>query len=296
MYNNLPPLKTLRAFEATARHMSFSFAAKELFVTQSAVSHQVRNLEQFLGKKLFVRQGKLLSLSSAGLAYFPVIQRIFNILDVTSAKTMGRSSGITRLAVHSSFALKWLVPRLPEFRILYPHIDLRISMVTNIEVDLDLLGVDCAISIRNDNPQYHFNHLQSEEWFPICSPQLYETFERLPLAEALLSFPLLDGGYQNEWLRLFDRLQLALPQDHEMHYFSHVILLQQAAIEGQGIALSTSVLADADIQAGRLMRIPLTLKENPELFTHFYFCCQKARRNETDIVALESWLKQEFTQ
>ena len=86
MYKHLPPLKALRVFEAVARNMSFSQAAQELFVTQSAVSHQVRQLEQFLGKKLFIRQGKILSLSSAGQLYFPTVQRIFSSLFLALTK------------------------------------------------------------------------------------------------------------------------------------------------------------------------------------------------------------------
>jgi len=299
MYKNLPPLKALRVFEASARNMSFSLAARELFVTQSAVSHQIRQLEQFLGKKLFIRQGKVLSLSNAGQLYFPTVQRIFCSLDAVTAKTMGQISGITRLAVYSSFALKWLVPKLPEFRKLHPEIDLRLTMVTESDVNLDLLGVDCGISIRCDNPAYHFDHLRSEEWFPICSPELYDSFSKLPFHEAILRYALLEGehqNYQNDWERLFDKLELTPGKQQPIHFFSHSILLQQAAIEGQGIALSTEILARNDIEAGRLVQIPLTFQQTPDISTNFYFCCALERRNDVAITALRRWLTREFAQ
>jgi len=299
MYKHLPPLKALRVFEAAARNMSFSLAAQELFVTQSAVSHQIRQLEQFLGKKLFIRQGKILSLSSAGRHYFPTVQRIFCSLDAISAKTMGQLSGITRLAVYSSFALKWLVPKLPEFRKLHPEIDLRLTMVTEADVDLDLLGVDCGISIRCDNPAYHFNHLRSEQWFPVCSPDLYDSFSQLPFHEAILRYPLLEGehqNHQNDWERLFEKLGLTPGKQQPIHFFSHSILLQQAAIEGQGIALSTEILARNDIEAGRLVQIPLKFQHTADISTHFYLCCALERKNDVAILALQTWLKSAFAQ
>jgi len=299
MYKHLPPLKSLRVFESAARHMSFSLAAQELFVTQSAVSHQIRQLEQFLGKKLFIRQGKILSLSNAGKLYFPTVQRIFCSLDAVSAKTMGQLSGITRLAVYSSFALKWLVPKLPEFRKLHPEIDLRLTMVTEADVDLDLLGVDCGISIRCDNPAYHFAHLRSEEWFPVCSPNLYESFSQLPFHEAISRYPLLEGEHQNsenDWERLFNKLGLSPGKQQPIHFFSHSILLQQAAIEGQGIALSTDILARNDIEAGRLVKVPLKFDKTPDIFNHFYLCCALERKNDIAIMALQKWLKRTFLQ
>lgn len=298
MYKHLPPLKALRAFESAARHMSFSLAAEELFVTQSAVSHQIKQLEQFLGKKLFIRQGKLLTLSNTGQNYFPTVQRIFSSLDSVSAKTMGQTTGITRFAVYSSFALKWLVPKLPEFRKRHPEIDLRLTMVTETNIDLDLLGVDCGLSIHNENSAYHYNHLRSEEWYPVCSPEVYERFSERPFAESIVRFPLLEGEHQNDqndWERLFKKLGLKPGEKQPIHFFSHSILLQQAAIEGQGIALSTEILAKNDIEAGRLVKIPMALEQTTDISTHFYFCCAQERKFDVAISALQNWLKSAFT-
>lgn len=294
MYNHLPPLKPLRAFEATARHMSFSQAAEELFVTQSAISHQVRQLEEFLGKKLFIRQGKRLSLSDSGRSYFPLVQRMFISLDSASAKTMGKTSGVTRMAVYSSFAMKWLIPRLPEFRREHPEVDLRISMLSQAEVDLDLLGVDCGISLGKTNEQYAYRHLQSEEWFPVCSPELYQQLKDRPMPEAITDFPLLEGDHQNEWQRLFDNMGVVLCKAPVYHYFSHLILLQQAAIEGQGIALSSEILSRDDIDAGRLVRLPMRSPQELGSFSHYYFCFAKERQNDVAIQALQDWLLRSF--
>ena len=296
MYKNLPPLKSLKAFESTARQMSFNLAAKELFVTQSAISHQIRLLETFLGKKMFIRQGKVLSLSKAGIEYFPIVHRIFSSLDLASAKAMGQVAGATRLAVPSSFALKCLIPRLPDFRKLHPEIDLRLKMMTEMELDLDLLGVDCAISIRYNNPLYNFTHLNSEDWFPVCSPEIFHQFSQLPLKEAIQTYPLLEDEHQNEWHRLFTKLGITHSSNQPIHYFSHIILLQQAAIEGQGLALSSKMLADDDIKAGRLVRIPIDLETTTDSFTHLYFCSAKDRQYDAPILALQKWLKNTFSQ
>ncbi|SFC91647.1 LysR substrate-binding domain-containing protein [Pseudoalteromonas denitrificans] len=290
MYKYLPPLKPLRAFEATARHMSFSLAAKELCVTQSAVSHQVKNLESFLGMSLFIRQGKHLSLSEKGGQYFSFIQRMFISLDNTTAKIMGSASGVTRMAVYGSFAMKWLIPRLPEFRKKYPEIDLRISMLSEEEIDLDLLGVDCGICLGKENTQYQYHHLLTEEWFPVCSPQIYDEIKNNPLAESLMKYPLLEGDHQNDWQKLFDNLGLTFDKPPVYHYFSHVILLLQAAIEGQGIALSSDILSKDDIDSGRLVRLPLNSDQNIGIISHYYFCFTKDRMKDLDIKTVQNWL------
>ena len=294
MYEHLPPLKPLRAFEAAARHLSFSQAAEELFVTQSAISHQVRQLEQFLGKKLFIRQGKRLSLSDAGRGYLPTVQRVFASLDAASATTMGKDAGVTRMAIYSSFAMKWLIPQLPDFRRDHPDIDLRITMLTQPELDLEQLGVDCGISIGKTNPHYHYRHLQSEEWFPVCSPIIYEQLKHRTQPQGMADFPLLEGDHQREWQRLFDNLGVPLPQPPVYHYFSHWILMQQAAIEGQGIALSSEILSREDIAAGRLVRIPLNSGQEAGIFSHYYFCCARERRGDKAIMALQEWLLRSF--
>jgi LysR family glycine cleavage system transcriptional activator len=110
---------------------------------------------------------------------------------------------------------------------------------------------------------------------------------------------LLEGehqNHQNDWERLFNKLGLSPGKLQPIHFFSHSILLQQAAIEGQGIALSTEILARNDIEAGRLVKIPLKFQQTSDIFNHFYFCCTQERKNDVAIVALQKWLKNTFKQ
>ena len=145
MKRSLPPLNGLRAFEAAARHMSFTDAADELSVTQAAISHQVRGLEQRLGLKLFVRRNRSLLLSEAGQAYLPSVRGAFDQLNEATEKLLQKDSGgHLTVTTTASFAMKWVVPRLGGFQRANPEIDVRISTNTGL-VDFSREDVDIGI-------------------------------------------------------------------------------------------------------------------------------------------------------
>jgi LysR family glycine cleavage system transcriptional activator len=145
MARKLPPLNALRAFEAAARHLSFTRAADELFVTQAAVSHQVKTLEEHLGIKLFRRLNRALMLTDEGQKYFPDVRDALDQLaQATKSLHKSDTSGVMTLSVMPSFASLWLVPRLQNFTTAYPDIDLRISADDKI-VDFNQDDVECAI-------------------------------------------------------------------------------------------------------------------------------------------------------
>ena len=146
MKRSLPPLNGLRAFEAAARHMSFTDAADELSVTQAAISHQVRGLEQRLGLKLFVRRNRSLLLSEAGQAYLPSVRGAFDQLNEATEKLLQKDrGGHLTVTTTASFAMKWLVPRLGGFQRANPEIDVRISTGTGL---IDFSREDVDIGIR----------------------------------------------------------------------------------------------------------------------------------------------------
>jgi len=146
----LPPLKSLRAFEAAARHLSFTRAAGELFVTQAAVSHQVKALEDFLGVPLFFRRNKKLMLTDEGKSYWPKIRDIFETLRAATdeIRTLGVQGSLT-VNVLPTFATAWLVPRLSAFKQLHPEIDVRIN-ASEVPVDFIREDVDVAIDYGHD--------------------------------------------------------------------------------------------------------------------------------------------------
>ena len=141
----LPPLNALRAFEAAGRHLSFTKAARELNVTQAAVSHQIKGLEAYLGLALFIRQNRGLALTPAGQSYLPAITRAFERLVAATAQLDSDvSTGILTVSVLPSFGARWLVPRLARFRQIHPDIDVRL-IATDIHVNFEMESADIAI-------------------------------------------------------------------------------------------------------------------------------------------------------
>src|SRR5260221_831072 len=201
MKRTLPPLNGLRAFEAAARHMSFTDAADELSVTQAAISHQVRGLEQRLGLKLFVRRNRSLLLSEAGQAYLPSVRSAFDQLNEATEKLLPKDrGGHLTVTTTSSFAVKWLVPRLGGFQRANPEIDVRISTGTGV-IDFSREAVD--IGIRYGRGQWRSltaEWLVSEDIMPVCAPSLIKGANPLKKPADLKRFNLLHiGSLPHHW-------------------------------------------------------------------------------------------------
>ena len=178
--SSLPPLAALRAFDAAARHLSFTRAAEELFVTQTAVSHQIRILEDWIGFPLFKRINNRLALTERGDIYLKAVHEAFNRIRNSTAALMSNQVGtILTISALPNFALNWLVPRLPDFAAKSPHIEVRLFMHRH---SLDMLhdGIDVAIRERSATNSLQVDHLFDTDSFPVASPKL---LERIPLAE-----------------------------------------------------------------------------------------------------------------
>ena len=201
MKRTLPPLNGLRAFEAAARHMSFTDAADELSVTQAAISHQVRGLEQRLGLKLFVRRNRSLLLSEAGQAYLPAVRAAFDQLNEATEKLLQKDrGGHLTVTTTSSFAVKWLVPRLGGFQRANPEIDVRVSTGTGL-VDFSREDVDIGIRYgRGQWPSLTAERLMSEDIMPVCAPSLVKGPNGLKKPADLKRFTLLHiGTFPDDW-------------------------------------------------------------------------------------------------
>lgn len=200
MSKRLPPLNALRVFDAAARHLSFTRAADELFVTQAAVSHQIKSLEDFLGLKLFRRRNRSLLLTEEGQSYFQDIKEIFSQLTEATRKLQARSAkGALTVSLLPSFAIQWLVPRLSSFNSTYPGIDVRIQAVDRQE---DKLADDVDVAIfygRGNWPGLRVEKLYAEYLLPVCSPLLLTGDKALKTPADLAQHTLLHDASRRDW-------------------------------------------------------------------------------------------------
>ncbi len=285
----IPPLRALQVFEAAARQEHFSRAADELFITQSAVSHQVRVLEEHFSEKLFIREGRRLQLTSKGKLLYQELSHIFDSLSRLNQKISGGYSQDLRLAVYSSFAVKWLIPRLSDFRRQHPDINIRLNMITD-DPELSDSVADMFICGQSGHSGFWHQRLHQERLIPVCSPELFDRGEQIELA-SLFNHPLLtvDEGPQGfDWQLWSQENRLVFPETQQMHAFSHVLLAIEAAIAGQGIALASDFMVTKDIADGRLVSLDL-----PDIYTgfEFNFSCKKSRVKEPAITAFIDWIK-----
>jgi LysR family glycine cleavage system transcriptional activator len=254
MASKLPPLNALKVFEASARHLSFTRAAEELFVTQAAVSHQIKALEEFIGLKLFMRKNRALLLTEEGQSYYLDIKDVFNNIQEATERLLARGEkGAITVSVQASFAIQWLVPRLKEFSILYPDIDVRIKAVDQPD---NLLTEDIDVAIyygRGDWGDVHAVKLHQEYLIPVCSPLIFSSGKKLKKIEDLANHTLLHYSSREDWKRWFKKRGLKGIDVNHGPIFSHSAMVVQAAIHGQGVALAHSVLAKPDIDSGRLI-------------------------------------------
>ena len=268
----LPPLRALHAFEAAARHHSFAAAANELGVTPTAISHQIRQLEEACGVKLFQRRPRPLLLTSAGARLYPALRNGFDAL-ATAMALLAEEDAQTPLRVTSpnAFASKWLVPRLPKWREENPTVALEI-IGTDAVLDVRAGATDVAIRYARKPPLDLMAHEVFRDTFvPVCSPRLLEQHGPIARAADLLRFPLIHYDWINsdpdaptwrQWLAVarsidpdFNPLEKAwdLSFSEELHAID-------AVIGGQGVAICSDVVVSNELRSGQLVKAhPLAL-------------------------------------
>jgi len=297
----LPPLASLRAFEAAARHLSFVRAAEDLLVTPGAVSQQVKQLEDWLGVALFRRLPKGVLLTDAGQLYGGELREVFARLAAASERVRRHAaSPVLTISTSPSLAARWLIPRLGEFRVRHPDIDVRIE-VNPSPTDFTRENVDVAIR-HGPGPSWpglHADLLFPDVLFPVCSPRLLEAGPPLRKPADLAHFTLL---HEDPWIDSLGRLHditwgawlAAVGADgvdasRGLHFAqSHMSL--QAALAGQGVALGTQVLAGEDLRAGRLVR---PLPQEVEAGNSYWFVCPDSAVTQTRVAAFRAWLLEE---
>ena len=288
MLRRLPPLNALKAFEAAARHESFTRAADELCVTQGAVSHQVKALEEELGLKLFTRERQRLIITEQGREYLAVLRDAFDRIALgTESLKQRQSTGVLTVSTSPDFAAKWLVNRLGRFSEAHPEIDLRVSAAMH-HVDFAREDVDVAVRHGDGNwPGLDAVRLSPEELFPVCSPKLMSGPRAIRTPADILKHPLLHMEDRKDWSRWLEAAGVAETGAIHGPLLNRASMIIDAAVDGQGVALARTTLAAWDLINGRLVRpFPVAVR----LSKTYWIVCPKATAALPKIVCFREWL------
>jgi len=289
MRRRLPPLNTLRVFECAARRLSFTRAAEELHVTQAAVSHQVKALEDWLGTPLFLRLNRGLKLTEAAEQYLDQLTSAFEIIASATAQ-LARHEGkrILTVATWDSFASMWLLPRLKLFRQIHSDIDVRVVAVASGidvfdggEIDVDLRYGD------GDWPGLSVTKLMDEEIYPVCSPQLAAGPPPLRVPADLKGHTLLHDILTVDWKAWLQTAKVTDVDGERGPGFNHSYLVTQAAINGEGVALGRSVLVAEAIARGQLVR---PFEGSMRSAYSYFLVCPETLAQEPSVAAFRDWM------
>lgn len=310
MVYRLPPLGSLRAFEAAARHLSFKHAAEELHVTPAAVSQQIKGLEDYLGVRLFIRLTRALAITPQGAAMLPKVRASFDCLAEAVASVHAEDVGGLNVTAPPSFATRWLVPRLPEFAAAHPDVRFRLSSSSD-SVDRPGSGrivnsdahdprkTDIELSIRygeGDYPGFVVERLLAPDWVPVCSPRLATASRPLDVPAHLAGHVLIhdetidDAGRHPGWQEWLAAAGAKGVDSERGPRFSNAVLAVEAALDGQGVALALRPLVEADLLAGRLVA-PFDISV-PSPFA-YYLTMRKAVASRPSVIAFRDWLLQQ---
>jgi len=288
MPRRLPPLTSLRAFEAAGRHLSFTKAATELTVTQAAISHQVKALEEHLDVALFLRLPRQLELTKAGKILLPVVRSSFDRISDSVAKlnTEAASKALTvRLA--PSLAAKWLSPRLDDFRQLHPGIDLSLTL-GNEAVDFRRQPIDIAITYgKGDWKGVVSEHLLSIDFFPVCSPAVMHGNHPLLTPNDLQHHTLLHDTSHESWVEWLGLAGASEVDPNRGTIVDDTNVLIQAAMDGLGVALGSALFVTDRLTSGKLVKpFATTLQSNYA----YYVVCPKSHLKKPEVAHFKSWL------
>ncbi len=289
-------LDLLRGFESAARHLSFTAAASELFVTQSAVSRQVQQLEEQLGVRLFERRTRTLALTEAGALYFREVARALTQLREATAAVRARPAPTVRVTTTATFASLWLIPRLAAFQ--RAHEDTLVQVAAdNALLDLDRLSLDVAVrycppSVAGDDALRLFG----ETVAPVAAPMLLKG-RRITRPADLLQLPLIEledrtgAGLWLSWKVWAEAMKLELPRARRGLIYSHYDQVVQAALAGQGVALGRFPLIDP-LLAQRRLALPLKGAQfATQASRAYYLRVAPAAAKRDEVIAFVDWLR-----
>lgn len=288
----LPSLTALRAFEAAARHGSLRLAAEELAVTDSAVSHQVRSLEEGLGVALFVRNGRALQLSEAGRTLYPILADAFDRMAYgTDLVRRAGFAGELVLQAYVTVAVKWLLPRLYRFQEAHPEPVLRLA-TSHRGWDFDPQQADVALVYRKPpfENDLHYRPLFRATVFPVAAPGLMPAGGLLP--EELAQLPLIRvAAVEDDWRNWFVAAGLPWEGLPPGPVFDTYLLAFEAAVSGHGVAIGPEFVLRGELASGRLVRPFAFEAVQPGTWC---LACRRERRHDPRIALLARWLAAEI--
>ena len=293
MLKYLPSLSALRAFEAAARHLSFTKAASELGVTQSAISRQMRAMEDLLGLRLFERTGHGLVLTEAGAIYAEKIRAKLQDIETATLELLayrGQGGELT-IACLPTLGARWLVPRLSKFTAAHPEV--LIHVVTKIEMfEFGDLDVDAAINFGEGAwPGALTDALMPEHIVPLGHPDLLAELGNIGLQELLLAYPLLQPTSRpNLWSHWFARSGYHHPSPHSGPRFEHFHMVIRAAASKMGIALLPRFLVEEEISSANLVTLDDQTVRN---VGSYYFAYPQSKRANPNLQTFRTWLMRE---
>lgn len=293
---DLPSLNALRAFEASARHLSFKGAASELNVSQSAVSHQIKALEDSLGLTLFLRRPRAVELTLYGQHLYPILRDAFDRIAHGVDLMVGNQAPLTlTIQVYSTFTIHWLLPRLHHFQAEHPGINVRLH-TSQANTDFHHEAVDVAILIgRANNPALHYEHLFDAELFPVCSPDYLQNNGPFESPSQLAELPLLQVSASPDdwpnWVAGMNTRPLIYNPKLQLQMESYNDALASAA-RGLGIAMGQQPYMSDYFANGSLVEVfPGKRVRNPN---RWFLVCRSEVSTTAKITAFRTWMIQQI--
>lgn len=289
----LPPLNLFRAFDAASRHLSFTLAAEELLVTQSAVSQQIRQLEEFLDARLFRRLPRGLELTHEGTALAGAVSEALNMIGRACGKLADPAApAILSVNAAPAFASKWLAPRLKRF--MDRHENIRVTLLSSSDpVNFNRQDIDVAIRWGGgDWDGMHADPIGDGTALAVASPALLDGTSAGATLKDLRHLTLLQVIHQPHWTLWAEAAGLAETGFADTLYFGDAGLMIDAALQGQGICFATPLLVEAELKAGRLVAIAGSEINLPE---RFHLLSNLDMRDKPKISLFREWLLGEAT-
>lgn len=290
MRKKIPPLNSLKSFEAAARHCSFRNAADELFVSVSAISHQIKQLEHVLNVELFTRKTRSVELTKIGKQYYPILRDAFDkIAEGTNLILEPTQSDVLTIQLYSTLAIRWIIPRLPDFQSKYPDISVRLH-TSQFDVDFNESDVDACVKIGNRAANgLHYSYLFSSDVFPVCSPNILTGKEQLSRPEQLNDFTILQVyPSHRDWYIWLDEVGCASVDPESGLQFDSYDHSISTALQGMGVALGMQPYVNKELSAGLLIEpFPdMRVKHHSD----WYFVYRQEKFEQKKIQLFETWL------
>ncbi|MEM7067433.1 MAG: LysR substrate-binding domain-containing protein [Pseudomonadota bacterium] len=290
----LPPLNAIRAFDAAARHMSFKLAAEELNVTPTAISHQIKQLETWAGKTLFIRSARKVKLTTDGLDFSREIEPVFRTLQKAYTRLCEiPNRACVTLGISSLFAARWLAPKLGDFWEKHPDIDLKFFH-SHLPIWQQSEHYDVAIAWGTGKwGELNTRRFLSVEASPVLSTDLYKRIGPFKFPEDTLSAPLLHFRNKSNWLSWFEAAGATVEPELDGTVFEDANVELQATLSGRGISLGNFPLVDEEIALGRLIR---PFKTTIEMDYAYFLILPENTFLPPESEALVNWLLDQINQ